>query len=214
MSLSIHSYWIYFNLQVMSNDASLLNTDLATEFQEEPENKPDPNTLSKKTVGVLISLVVLSALVFVGAVALNKNDGGSSKVVPPIKLTLALPPRSPFQIVLGESRVIEVMLFSGHDDRSAKDFQQVTEREIIWSVTPVGIVEIDGYGRIDTLKEGEVTVRVQSKKNSDIFAERTIKVVKQAEEFTPLPKRVINYNGEAARLNPVQQKIVNFMTLD
>lgn len=198
----------------MSNDASLLNTDLATEFQEEAENKPDPNTLSKKTVGVLISLVVLSALVFVGAVALNKNDGGSSKVVPPIKLTLALPPRSPFQIVLGESRVIEVMLFSGHDDRSAKDFQQVTEREIIWSVTPVGIVEIDGYGRIDTLKEGEVTVRVQSKKNSDIFAERTIKVVKQAEEFTPLPKRVINYNGEAARLNPVQQKIVNFMTLD
>ena len=75
-------------------------------------------------------------------------------------------------------------------------------------------MEIDGYGRIDTLKEGEVTVRVQSKKNSDIFAERTIKVVKKGEEFTPLPKRVINYNGEAAKLNPVQQKIVSFMTLD
>jgi hypothetical protein len=52
-------------------------------------------------VGVLIALVVLSVLVFVTAVALNKNDGGNSKVVPPVKLTLALPPQSPFQLVLG-----------------------------------------------------------------------------------------------------------------
>lgn len=128
--------------------------------------------LSKKLIGVLIGLVVISVLVFVIAVALNKNDGGTSKVVSPVKLTLALPKQSPFPIVMGESRVVEVMLFSGHDDRMAEDFQQVTDRDLVWSVSPAGIVHVDAYGRIETLKEGDVTVKVQSKRNASVFEER------------------------------------------
>jgi hypothetical protein len=138
----------------------------------------------------------MSVLVFVIAIALNKNDGGVSKVVPPVRLTLALPKESPFPIVMGESRVVEVLLFSGHDDRMGKDFQQVTEREVAWSVSPVGIVQVDAYGRIETLKEGDVTIKVHSKKNASVFEERLIRVVKKQEKDTPLPTRVVNYIGK------------------
>lgn len=170
--------------------------------------------LSKKLVGVLIGLVVMSVLVFLTAIALNNNDGGASKVVLPVRLTLALPKESPFPIVMGESRVVEVLLFSGHDDRMGKDFQQVTEREVVWSVFPAGIVQVDPYGRIETLKEGDVTVRVQSKKSSSVFEERMIRVVKKEENSVPLPKRVVNNVGKKGKINPVQQKIVTFMSRD
>ena len=37
---------------------------------------------------------------------------------------------------LGTSRVLDVLFFSGHDDRTSEYFKVVTRKEIKWSVKP------------------------------------------------------------------------------
>lgn len=52
---------------------------------------------------------------------------------------------------LGTSRVLEVLFFSGNDDRTSDDFKVVTEKTVHWRVDPEGIISIDDYGRVEAL---------------------------------------------------------------
>lgn len=56
-------------------------------------------------------------------------------------------------------------------------------------------------------------IKVTSKSNSNIFAERAIKVVADTDK-TNVPKRVINFRGEPANLNNILQKFVSYKTKD
>lgn len=134
---------------------------------------------------LLIGIVVLSAVVSVVAMTTNPHSD--------TKIRIALPDQSPFPIPLGESRVFEVFFFSGHDNRIGNDYQAVTLREVVWSVSPKEVASVDAYGRLTTLTAGTATVRVELKSNTKSYAERTIKVVENTPEIDPQPRRMINY---------------------
>ena len=154
----------------MKND-SLLNTDQASQTEQQETIKVnDPNRLSKKMMLMLVGFVALSVIVFATALAINKNQGGGSVTVPPVEIVLALPPQSPFQIVLGQGRVIEVMFFSGKDNRTADDFQSVTEREVMWTVDNASVLAVDLYGRVTTLAVGTTVLKVKSKRHPQVNA--------------------------------------------
>lgn len=57
---------------------------------------------------------------------------------------------------LGNARILEVLYYSGKDDRNKDDFVNVTERAVKYEVDPEEIITIDPYGRVKTLKEGNV----------------------------------------------------------
>lgn len=84
------------------NDDSLLNTEQQVSVTEDIDNNKvnDPNKISKKMMGVLAGIVLLSAIVFVFAYGSNTN-GGAIPIVPPTKIVIALPQQTPFPILLG-----------------------------------------------------------------------------------------------------------------
>ena len=57
------------------------------------------------------------------------------------------------------------------------DFKLVSKREVLWSVSPKGIINLDQYGTLQALKEGNVKVAVKSLYNPSIFDEKELKVV-------------------------------------
>ena len=64
------------------------------------------------------------------------------------------------QIELGQSRVLEVLFYSGRDDRTADDFMNAVNRDVSWSTNPEGIITVDPYGRVETLALGKTVVKV------------------------------------------------------
>lgn len=66
---------------------------------------------------------------------------------------------------------------------------------------------------METLSLGVVKIKISSKRNSSIFAERAIKVVADTNK-TNVPKRVINFAGEPTNLNTVLQKFVSYKSKD
>jgi hypothetical protein len=104
------------------------------------------------------------------------------------------------------------LFFSGHDDRRSDEYKTATNRELIWSVSPTGIIEVDAYGRIDTLREGKALLKVQSITNTDAADSRWIEVLPlpglRPNRTIGLPKRVVNYSGAPAKPNKVLQKTV------
>jgi flagellar basal body-associated protein FliL len=101
--------------------------------------------LNKKKIGIIIGVVVLlvaAAMTIVIIRLLHKDD-------PPADLTaIKLSITDGAVMKLGTSRVLEVMFFSGHDDRTSNDFKVVPDKSKTWEVTPPGIISIDTYGRI------------------------------------------------------------------
>ena len=61
--------------------------------------------------------------------------------------------------------MIEVMFFSGKDNRTADDFQSVTEREVMWTVDNASVLALDLYGRVATLAVGTTVLKVKSKRH-------------------------------------------------
>lgn len=83
----------------------------------------------------------------------------------PIAVRIALPNDKPTIIEMGNSRVAEVLFYSGNDDRTSDNYKAVTQRNIVWSVSSDGIISIDPYGRIETISPGTVDLKVQSTDN-------------------------------------------------
>lgn len=67
--------------------------------------------------------------------------------VRPIRVEIFWPKGKAVTMELGTARVFEPLLFSGRDDRSLDTYTSVTMKDISWSVTPEGIIELDQYGR-------------------------------------------------------------------
>ncbi len=154
-------------------------------------------------------VAIISVSVTVGLLLLIKSEAHSA-LVEPIKVRIALPNLNPFKIVLGNSRVIEVLFYSGFDNRASDDYKTVTQRSVVWETNPKGIVSIDPYGRLETLSLGQTTVRVQSKSSPNVYAELSIEVIKGSVSSNT-QKRVIDYGGgHRATLNKVMQKIVSY----
>ena len=113
---------------------------------------------------------------------------------------------------LGTSRVFDPNLYSGNDNRAYNNFQQVTKREIEWSVDPADIATVDMYGRINAIKEGECKLKLKSLANPEATDERTIRVVTKRTDIDKVPKRVINFKGEPADTLKSLQKLVERMS--
>ena len=80
----------------------------------------------------------------------------------PTKIRMLLPPSDPFLLKLGENRVLDVVFYSGNDDRMLDNYKSVNRREIKWEVSPSGIVEVDRYGTLTTIKDEVVKITVKS----------------------------------------------------
>jgi hypothetical protein len=99
----------------------------------------------KKIIIISASIVIeLALIVAVVLITLAKPD----KVLQPVKIRIALPADRPTQIELGRSRVLEVLFYSGRDNRTTDDFMNVVNRDISWSTNPEGIITVDPYGRV------------------------------------------------------------------
>lgn len=157
------------------------------------------------------SVVAIAIIVLI--VVLNLPEGEVLVEKSPTAIRLALPMDwKTIPIILGRSRVAEVLFYSGHDDRRNDDYKTATDRQLIWTVSPAGIIEVDPYGRIDTLKEGKALLKVQSVTNSDATDARWIEVLPfhpaKENRTVGLPKRVVNYAGTPAQPNEVMQKVI------
>ena len=95
---------------------------------------------------------------------------------------------------LGTSRVLDVLFFSGHDDRTSKDFKVVTHKEIKWSVKPEGIISVDRYGRVEALAVGKALLKVVSTFDESVSDEQWIEIVENKKMISKV-KRIINYQG-------------------
>ena len=96
---------------------------------------------------------------------------------------------------MGTARVLEILFFSGKDDRNSESFAPVTLKDVKWTTEPSEIISVDQYGRVETLKVGKCTLRVESLANPGVFDERTVRVVSQRQDIDRVSKRVINYSG-------------------
>ena len=121
---------------------------------------------------------------------------------------IALPLNTLTEIVLGDSRVIEILFYSGNDSLRDKNFKSVTERGIEWELSPKEIISIDKYGRLETLKEGSVEVTVRSTADSNISTTKKINVVKAATIDQKPEKNIVNFTGKPANTVKNLQKIV------
>lgn len=79
-------------------------------------------------------------------IVISKGSGGTIPEGAPYLIRLALPNET--TIELGDSRVVEVIFYSGKDDRTSEDYKAVTKRNVTWSTDPAGIIAVDPYGRI------------------------------------------------------------------
>jgi hypothetical protein len=94
--------------------------------------KPKTKISKKKIIIISISIVVELALIAtVVLLTLAKADHD----IQPHKVRIALP-SGLTQIELGRSRVLEVLLYSGRDNRTADDFMNVVNRDVRWFTNP------------------------------------------------------------------------------
>lgn len=129
----------------------------------------------------------------------------------PMKIRMLLPPQEPFLLKIGENRVLDVVFYSGNDDRTLDNYKSVNRREIKWEVSPSGVVEVDRYGTLTTIKAGDVKITVKSQHNDSVINTRTIKVMENYPD--PLPQEVKIVNSDIkAQLNHVLQRKITFFT--
>lgn len=107
--------------------------------------------------------------------------------------------------------MLDVVFYSGHDDRTLDDYKSVNRRETQWEISPNAVVEVDMYGTLTTLKAGEAKVTVRSQHSDSVIHSRTIKVVEEYPTPVPQPTRVI-HSEIKAKLNQVLQRRITFFT--
>ena len=130
-------------------------------------------------------------------------------------LKILLPLHEETEMVLGDSRTIETIFYGENNDLSDKDYNVVTEKNVEWKTEPEGIVTVDKYGRLETLKTGVVKITVKSCSNPSACDSKKIKVLEKASLSDKPLKEIVNFNGEPVKtVNNLQKVIDRFNSLD
>ena len=92
------------------------------------------------TCGRLLFVLLISSFICMSASA----DKTKEKVLP-VKIKLPIPENC--EMTVGDSRIIDVLFFSGNDNLNSPSFRAVTERGVKWSISSDngGIAKIDNY---------------------------------------------------------------------
>jgi hypothetical protein len=115
-------------------------------------------------------------LVIFLSISLTRNlHDMTDETICPVKIRLAV--YDNLMILENQSRVLEVLFYSGNDDRGQNPFKIVNMRDIVWKPEPEGVISIDSYGRIEALKPGNVTLTVISSCDSSVNDSKMIQVV-------------------------------------
>ena len=95
----------------------------------------------------------------------------------PVNIKLAIPDN--IEMVVGDSRIIEVIFYSGNDDLDGNNFKVVTERDIEWGIksTDGGEATVDKYGRFKAVKEGNDRNHRRIKSSTGPTDKKTIQIV-------------------------------------
>ena len=124
------------------------------------------------------------------------NYGPQSVGVKPHRIAIPWFEDREIMMELGTSRVFEVLFFSENNNRTDKNFLLVTERAINWTAEPPGVVSVDLYGRVEPIKEGVCTLKVESLSKPGVKDSRSVRVVAKRNDTHTVPKRIVNYQGE------------------
>lgn len=126
--------------------------------------------------------------------------------------TIKMPLLDKTEMVIGDSRVIEV-IFKGKTNLSDENFKNVTERGVKWNLEPKGIITIDKYGRVEALKEGIVSIEIQSLANPTAIDKKIIKVVATPTTVN-IKKNIVNYQGEKVEQDLGFQKFIDIYSVE
>lgn len=152
-----------------------------------------------KALLLLVSLMVFS----MNTVVL----GEEVEKVEPVKISIPLHDTS--EMTVGDSRVLDVIFFSGNDDLNKAGFKIVTDKDLVWTAEPSDIVSIDKYGRLKALKIGKVTIKVHSSVNPEISDSKVINVAAIPEKDKSFVRKpIVNYEGKPEKEADSLQKIV------
>ena len=133
----------------------------------------------------------------------------SNEAIAPVKIALPIPAKC--EMVVGDSRVIDVSFYSADNDLNSSGYKTVTEKGIQWSTSPEGIISVDPYGRVKALKPGIVTITAKSTANPQATAEKTITVVSNPTIASDYQTPVVNFNGQPAQpVNNLQKIVVRY----
>ena len=155
-----------------------------------------------KNISKHIICILLTASLF------NTSLFAVTKKVLPERIELSIPEKS--EMTVGDSRVIEVLYFSGNDNLNSPSFRAVTERGVKWSISSDngGIAKIDNYGRLTAEKKGTIKVTVKSDIDNSISDTKTINIVNTPTKNSAYIKAPYNYKGPAASEVNNYQKII------
>jgi hypothetical protein len=152
-------------------------------------------------------LLMLGAIAAIFIIVIGHNQDGICPA------SIKLPLEKGTTMKLGTSRVLDVIFYSGHDDRTSDSFQVVTKKELIWNVSPEGIITVDQYGRVEAKALGKALLRVVSSVDDSVYDQQEIKVVEH-KKMISTSKRIINYAGTPQAVKKNYRKIVDRYTKD
>ena len=153
------------------------------------------------------SWTLLATFLIIIFVCISSFATKIDRKVYPKKIELSIPEKS--EMTVGDSRVIEVLYFSGNDNLDDPSFKSVTERTIDWDISSNdgGKAEIDNFGRLKALKKGTVEITAKAKFNPKISDTKKINIVTTPSKDLSYIKNIYNYEGTPAN------EIVNFQKL-
>ena len=155
---------------------------------------------------IIVSVLISVVLATVGGCKSLKKSNDETEKVKPVKVSLPLHDET--EMVLGDSRTVEVLFFSDNNDLTDPGYKTVTEKGVEWTTKPEGIVSIDKYGRLETLKNGTVDITAKSTANPKLSDTKTINVVDNATIDDKPKKSIVHFKGEPAETVNNLQKIV------
>jgi hypothetical protein len=188
----------------MTNKNEELSGTLLTS-EEEVDSRHRTKGSSNRNTAILavVVIVVLAVIVLVAILSRTLNTG----VVPPTAIKMPLLGNTT-TMKLGTSRVLDLLFFSGNDDRTSLDFQSVTEQSVHWRTFPEGIVSVDPYGRVEALAIGKTTIKVMSVYDVSVSDSKTIEVVANQKKIST-NKRVVNFVGPTRKIPQNYQKLID-----
>lgn len=105
---------------------------------------------------------------------------------------------------------MDVVFYSGNDDRTLDNYKSVNRREVKWEVSPSGVVQVDRYGTLTTIKAGDCKVTVKSQHDNTVISTRKIKVVENYPNPVPQETKIIDSDVKAQLNHVLQRKITSF----
>lgn len=139
----------------------------------------------KKTIALLLSLIMAFSVCIPAAATFNKNDIIAVRIVVP----------NNWEMSVGDSRTVEAVF-----DNS------VTDRVLTWSVSQPTVAKVDKWGRVTALSEGKTTVKAELSDGSYSQAELT--VTKESTKIQTQNKSKHDYALTAENEGDALQKLV------